>query len=68
MTDGRVDPTLGGMQAPRGSISHQRYNIWHLNQSYQKRFEQSHDHPEAAAAVPRELAVSIQQLHGTAQV
>ena len=48
--DNRVDPAQGELAFSKGSISHKRYTIWHMNQSYRKRLQKSHDHLESAPA------------------
>jgi hypothetical protein len=59
--DGRVDPAQGELAFSKGSISHKRYTIWHMNQSYRKRHQQSHNHLERAPGVPAELAMALGQ-------
>lgn len=59
LNDGRVDPARGELLFSKGSISSERYTIWHLNLSYRKRFQRSHDHLESDPRVPTELAATL---------
>jgi hypothetical protein len=59
VTDGRVDPARGELMFSKGSISNERYTIWHMNISFRKRFQRAHDHLEAAPGVPPDLAVVL---------